>query len=158
MPMGLSMGLTMLIGSRLTSRVPVRTIALGGLACAAAGALLFAQLSPGTGNLVLSAAQVLSGIGLGAMLLPIMTAAYVGLRRDAIPRATSGIRITQQLGGSFGGAALYIIVQRELTEHPHTTAGLATAFGGTFWWVVALIAITLLPVLFLPGRNGSRPE
>jgi EmrB/QacA subfamily drug resistance transporter len=153
MPMGIAMGLAMIIGSRLASRVPARTIALAGLALAAGGALLFAQLSPGTSNLVLSAAQVLSGLGLGAMLVPIMTAAYQGLRREAIPRATSGLRITQQLGGSFGSAALYIVVQRQLTEHPHTAAGLASAFGGTFWWVVAFSAVALLPVLFLPGRG-----
>jgi EmrB/QacA subfamily drug resistance transporter len=155
MPMGIAMGLALIFGSRLAGRVPARSIALGGLACAAGGALLFAQLSPGTSNLVLCAAQVLSGIGLGAMLIPIMTAAYQGLRRDAIPRATSSIRIMQQLGGSFGSAALYIIVQRQLTDHAHTAAGLASAFGGTFWWVVVFIAITLVPVLFLPGRERA---
>jgi EmrB/QacA subfamily drug resistance transporter len=155
MPMGIAMGLAMIIGSRLTSRVPARSIALGGLACAAGGALLFARLSPGTSDLVLSAAQALSGIGLGALLVPIMTAAYLGLRRDAIPRASSSIRITQQLGGSFGSAALYIIVQRQLAGHPHTAAGLASAFGGTFWWVVAFIAVTVLPALLLPGRSQT---
>jgi EmrB/QacA subfamily drug resistance transporter len=154
-PMGIAMGLAMIAGSRLSSRVAPRSIALGGLAFAAAGALLFAQLTPGTSNLVLSAAQVLSGIGLGAMLIPIMTAAYLGLRREAIPRASSSIRIMQQLGGSFGSAALYIIVQRQLTEHPHTAAGLATAFGGTFWWVVAFVAVTVVPALFLPGKVRS---
>jgi EmrB/QacA subfamily drug resistance transporter len=152
MPMGIAMGLSMIFGSRLSARVAPRTIALAGLACAAAGALLFTQLTPGTSNLVLAAAQVLSGIGLGAMLIPIMTAAYTGLRREAIPRASSSIRIMQQLGGSFGSAALYIIVQRQLTEHAHTTAGLATAFGGTFWWVLAFIGVTLVPAMFLPGR------
>jgi EmrB/QacA subfamily drug resistance transporter len=156
MPLGIAMGLSMIIGSRLTSRVPARSIALAGLAATAAGAILFARLSPGTGNLVLSAAQVLSGIGLGAMLIPIMTAAYVGLRRDAIPRASSSIRIMQQLGGSFGSAVLYIVVQRQLAGHPHTAAGLATAFGGTFWWVVAFVAVTVLPALFLPGRARTR--
>ena len=154
-PMGIAMGLALIFGSRLADRFPARSIALAGLACAAAGALLFTQLTPATSNLVLAAAQVLSGIGLGAMLIPIMTAAYQGLRHDAIPRATSSIRIMQQLGGSFGSAALYIIVQRQLTEHAHTAAGLASAFGGTFWWVTGFIAVTLLPVLFLPGRARS---
>jgi EmrB/QacA subfamily drug resistance transporter len=157
-PMGLAMGLTMIASSKLAGRFAPRTIALAGLACAAGGAVLFTQITPGTGNLVLSAAQVLSGIGLGAMLIPIMTAAYQGLRREDMPRASSGIRIMQQLGGSFGSAALYIIVQRQLTEHPHTAAGLASAFGGTFWWVVAFVAITLVPALILPGRAQSGSE
>ena len=157
-PMGIAMGLTMIGGSRLAGRFSPRTIALGGLAGAAAGAVLFAQISAGTSNVVLSAAQVLAGVGLGAMLIPIMTAAYQGLRREDIPRASSSIRIMQQLGGSFGSAALYIIVQRQLAEHPHTAAGLASAFGGTFWWVVAFIAITVLPAMFLPGRTQPQPK
>jgi EmrB/QacA subfamily drug resistance transporter len=157
-PMGIAMGLTMIGGSRLAGRFSPRTIALGGLACAAAGAVLFAQISAGTSNVVLSVAQVLSGVGLGAMLIPIMTAAYQGLRREDIPRASSSIRIMQQLGGSFGSAALYIIVQRQLAEHPHTAAGLASAFGGTFWWVVAFIAVTVVPAMFLPGRTQSQPK
>jgi EmrB/QacA subfamily drug resistance transporter len=156
MPMGIAMALTLTAAGRLTSRLAPRTIALAGLACAAAGTTLFTQITATTGAGVLSAAQVLTGVGLGALLLPIMTAAYQGVRREAIPRATSGIRIMQQLGGSFGGAALYIIVQRQLTEHPHTAAGLTAAFGGTFWWVLAFIAVMLAPVLFLPGRRPGK--
>jgi EmrB/QacA subfamily drug resistance transporter len=152
MPMGIAMALALIGGGRLTSRVAPRVIALAGLTCAAGGAALFTQVTPATSAVVLSGAQVLSGVGLGALLLPIMTAAYQGLRHDTIPRATSSIRIMQQLGGSFGSAALYIVVQRQLTEHPHTAAGLTAAFGGTFGWVLTFVTITLLPVLFLPGR------
>ena len=60
------------------------------------------------------------------------------LPRDAAcrcSRASTSIRIMQQLGGSFGSAALFIIVQHQLTLHPHTAAGLAAAFSTTFWWV-----------------------
>jgi len=55
----------------------------------------------------------------------------------------------QQLGGSFGGAALFIIVQHELITHAHNAAGLAAAF----WWVLAFAGAMLIPVLFLPGRG-----
>ncbi len=154
-PMGVGLGLALMAGGRLASRFAPRTLALVGLLCAAAGTLVYTQLSPTTSNILLSAAQVLSGLGTGAMIVPIMTAAYQGLRPDDIPRASSSIRIMQQLGGSFGSASLLIIVQRQLAAHPHTAAGLAAAFGSTFWWVAAFMAVMLIPVLFLPGR-GSR--
>jgi hypothetical protein len=59
----------------------------------------------------------------------------------------------QQLGGSFGSAALFIIVARQLTTHAHTSAGLAAAFSATFWWVLAFTGAMLIPILFLPGAR-----
>lgn len=65
----------------------------------------------------------------------------------------AGVRIMQQLGASFGSAALFIIVQHQLSAHPHTTAGTTAAFGATFWWVQAFAALTLIPALFLPSHG-----
>jgi hypothetical protein len=82
---------------------------------------------------------------------------------SGIPQASTSLRIMQQLGGSFGSAALFIIVQRQITNraqaaHGHPgAAGLAEAFGATFWWMLAFTAVLLLPVLFLPGRTKPAP-
>jgi EmrB/QacA subfamily drug resistance transporter len=154
-PMGVGMGLALTVGGRLSNRISPRAMALAGLICATAGTLVYTQLTPSTSDILLGAAQVLSGIGMGATMVPIMTAAYRGLRRAEVPRASSSIRIMQQLGASFGGASLLIIVQSQLTAHPHTAAGLAAAFGATFWWIAAFAAVMLIPVLFLPGRERA---
>ena len=68
-----------------------------------------------------------------------------------MPRASTSIRIMQQLGASFGSAALFIVIAHQLTAHAHTAAGLAAAFSATFWWVLAFTGVMLIPVLFLPG-------
>jgi hypothetical protein len=148
------MGLSLLVAGRLADSLPPRVIALAGLVFAAAGTFVYTQLAAGTSELLLGAAQVCSGIGTGAVLVPIMSAGFRGLEPAAVPRASSSIRIMQQLGGSFGSAALFIIVQHELTSHVHTAAGLAAAFGATFWWVLAFAGAMLIPVLFLPGGRG----
>ena len=101
---------------------------------------------------MISAALVVSGLGLGAALVPAMTGAYHGLATEAIPRATSSIRIFQQLGGSFGIAILAVVLQQQTTDHANTTDGLAAAYAHTFWWVLAFIALALLPALLLPSR------
>jgi hypothetical protein len=36
-------------------------------------------------------------------------------------------------------------------------AGLATAFGHTFWWAVDFTALALVPALFLPARRPVGP-
>jgi hypothetical protein len=83
-----------------------------------------------------------------------MSAAMGGLKPAAIPRASTSIRIMQQLGGSFGSAVILIVVQGQFARHAHTPAGLAAAFGATYWWVLAFACVMLIPTLFLPGRAG----
>jgi EmrB/QacA subfamily drug resistance transporter len=153
-PLGAGMGLSLAIAGRLADKIAPRTIALAGLAFTVLGTYAYTQLSPSTSGLLLGAAQVCSGIGIGAALVPIMSAAFRGLELASVPRASSSIRIMQQLGGSFGSAALFIIVGHQLSSHPHTAAGLAAAFSVTFWWVLAFAGLMLIPVLFLPSRSS----
>ncbi len=154
-PLGAGMGLSLLIAGRLSDKLAPRTIAMAGLAFTVVGTCVYTQLSAGTSDLLLGAAQVCSGIGTGAALVPIMSAAFRGLQPVAVPRASTSIRIMQQLGGSFGSAALFIIVQHQLTSQPHTASGLAAAFSTTLWWVLAFTGAMLIPVLFLPGATRA---
>jgi EmrB/QacA subfamily drug resistance transporter len=156
-PLGAGMGVSLLIAGRLSDRIAPRTIALAGLVFTVLGTYVYTQLSAGTSELLLGAAQVCSGLGTGAALVPIMSAAFRGLEHASVPRASTSIRIMQQLGGSFGSAALFIIVQHQLTSHAHTAAGLAAAFSATFWWVLAFAGVMLIPVLFLPGARKGEP-
>ena len=76
---------------------------------------------------------------------------------EAIPRATSTVRIFQQVGGSFGTALLAVILQHQAANLARTgPASLTTAFGHTFWWAVGFTALALIPALFLP-RGRPKP-
>src|ERR687896_676585 len=93
----------------------------------------------------------------GALFVPATTAAYRGLRNEAIPRATSAVRIFQQVGGSFGTAVLAVILQHQAASHAGTgSAGLATAFGHTFWWAVGFTALALVSAMLLPGTRQDQ--
>lgn len=118
------------------------------------GTYAYTQPSARTSDLLLGAAQVGSGIGIGATLVPVMSAAFRGLEPASVPRASTSIRIMQELGGSFGSAALFTIVQHQITAHPHTAAGLAAAFSTTFWWVLTFAAAMLAAVH--PRWSGVR--
>ena len=103
-------------------------------------------------------AGLVAGAGLGATMVAATAASYRDVPRPDIPRATSAIRIFQQLGGSLGAAVLSIVLQGQLTDHLRlaTAAGApaatSAAFAATFVWAVAITAVAVLPALLLPRR------
>jgi MFS family permease len=147
-PQGLGMMLALAIAGRLTDRVAPRPIVLVGMVLATVGTIPYAQVGPGTSDLALGAALILRGAGLGAVLVPAMTAAYRDVRPEAIPRATSAARILQQIGASFGTAVLAVVLQHQVASHG--ADGLAIAFGHTFWWSIGLTALAFIPALLEP--------
>jgi MFS family permease len=144
-PFGIGMGLSLQIAGRLADKLPPRGIALAGLALGVLGTLVYTQLDAGTSYWLLGAAQVLSGAGVGGLLVPVMAAAMRGVARESIPRASVSIRMFQQLGGSLGSAILFVVLQQAIAS-----SGVGPAFGMAFWWVLGFAALTLVPVLLLP--------
>ncbi|MFJ4653726.1 MDR family MFS transporter [Nocardia sp. NPDC088792] len=162
-PMGIGMAISFVLIGKVSSRVSPRTIALVGIICAAVGSAFFTRLGSDPSAYLLAAAQVVSGFGLGGTLMPIMTAALGAIDRAAIPRASTAIRIVQQLGFSVGSAVMFIVLQHEIgnaTAHPgHAIPHeLATAYGQTFWWVLGFAVLAIVPTLFLPGRAATAAE
>ncbi len=153
-PQGLGMMIALPIVGTLVDRVSPRPIVLVGMALATVGTIPYAQVGAGTSELALGASLVIRGAGLGAVFVPAMTVAYRGLRREAIPRATSAVRIFQQVGASFGTAVLAVILQHQSTTHAAGgSSGLATAFGNTFWWTVGFTALAFVPALLMPTSS-----
>jgi EmrB/QacA subfamily drug resistance transporter len=158
-PGGIGMAAGLVTAGRLTDRIGPRPIVLTGLLLSGLSALAYTQVGPHTSTLLLSVVQMVNGAGIGAALVTSMASPYQGLRSIQIPRATSTIRILQQLGGSFGVAILAVVLQRQLLDEAHDTVNAAAAFGHTFWWAVGFIVLAAIPTLFLPSRaRAQRPN
>jgi EmrB/QacA subfamily drug resistance transporter len=156
-PQGVGSLLPRTILGKLTDRLGPRPVSLAGIALAAVGTVPFALAGPHTSVVLLGAALVVRGAGLGAATIAPMAGAFQGLPKADLPHASSAIRITQQVGGSFGAAVLVVILTRQAAGHAVAgTAGLATAFGHTFWWCVGFTALAVIPALLMPGRP-ARP-
>jgi EmrB/QacA subfamily drug resistance transporter len=150
-PQGLGTMAAMVIAGRLSVRFPPRPVALFGMALLTLATLPFAAW-PHASEALLSLALVVRGAGLGLALVPVMTASYIGLPDAAIPRATTGVRIFQQVGGALGTAILAVLLQ----HHLGGGSDAADAFGATFWWSVGLTAVAFVPAATLPGRAAVR--
>jgi len=131
-----------------------RVIALAGFAIVAAATVPFALAGPHTSEWLLAVWMVIRGFGLGAVVLPVIVAAYIGLDKQQIPHSSVLTRTAQQIGGSFGTAVLAVILQAAIAAHPATRAD---AYHLAFWWSAGFSAIAVLLSLWLPGAQRA-PE
>ena len=175
-PQGLGAALTMPIAGMLTDKIGGGRVAVAGIALAVLTTVPLALVQGSTSLFLVEGVLFLRGISLGLSMMPSMAAAYASMERAAIPRATSALNVIQRVGGSIGTAVLAVVLSHQIVDHiPGAGAGggleavgsippaaraqladpLAQAFGGAFWWAVALTAVAIVPaiVLALVGRR-----
>jgi EmrB/QacA subfamily drug resistance transporter len=156
-PQGVGMLLTRSTAGKLTDRIGARPIVLVGVALTAAGTIAYTQVGVHTNEILLALSLVVRGAGLGAVTIPIMATAYLGLTPNQVPHASTVTRISQQIGGAFGTAILAMILTTQL--HAHRASGLpgqASAFGTAFWWSLGFTAIAIVPALALPRQRREQ--
>jgi EmrB/QacA subfamily drug resistance transporter len=150
-PQGVGAALSMSVTGKIVDRGRGRAVLLTGLPVMVAGFLVFTQATDSTSYVLTSAALFIIGIGTGCMMAPVMAAAYQSIDRAAIPRATSTLNITQRIGGAIGTALYAVILEHHLTSAQTPS----DAFDATFWWPLALTAVAVIPVLFLPAPKAK---
>ncbi len=150
-PQGIGMLLTRSLAGKLTDQIGSRPVVLAGTLLTLLGTWPLTQLGADTSYYYLSAALIVRGAGLGAVFLPVMASAYIGLSSQQIPHASSTTRIMQQIGGAFGASVIAIILQNEYNSlMSHEPAAVAVAFDHAFIWSIAFSALALIPVAALP--------
>jgi EmrB/QacA subfamily drug resistance transporter len=150
-PQGIGSILPRTIVGKLTDRLGARPVSLAGIVLAAVGTVPFALAGPRTSDVLLVAALLVRGAGLGAATIALMAGAFQGLSRAQLPHASSATRIVQQVGGAFGAAVLVVILSGQARQGTGLT-GLTVAFDHTFWWCVGFCALAVLPALLMAGR------
>jgi EmrB/QacA subfamily drug resistance transporter len=147
-PQGLGGGLGMFLSGRATERFGAgRTSLIGGLILAVA-TIPFISIGATTPFAVLGGAMLVRGIGIGLSIMPAMTAAFSVLAPDQVNDASPQLTVLQRVGGSLGTAIIAVVLQGQVQD-AHTQAALATGFAHTYWWVMAVTLIALVPTLLL---------
>src|SRR3954453_15663499 len=157
-PQGIGAAVAMFISGRVTMRLGGGLTSLIGGAITVVATLPFVLIDANTSYLAISAAMVVRGLGIGMSMMPSMTAAYAVLRPDQVNDATPQMNVLQRVGGSIGTAVLAVVLQSGISHLSQPTpAGIAGAFAGTYWWVLGISLVALLPTILLTVvERGSR--
>ncbi|HWE10509.1 MAG TPA: DHA2 family efflux MFS transporter permease subunit [Solirubrobacteraceae bacterium] len=159
-PQGIGGGIGMVLSGRLTGRLGAgRTSLLGGLILVV-GTIPFVMVTASTSFVLIGAAMVVRGIGVGLAIMPAMTAAFSVLSKDQINDASPQLTVLQRVGGSLGTAIIAVVLQGQ-TAHARTATAAASGFSHTYWWVMGVTLIALLPTLLLARiehRTRARGE
>jgi EmrB/QacA subfamily drug resistance transporter len=176
-PQGIGAMLTMPVAGRLVDRIGARKIVLPGMVLILAGLAVFTRVGADTPYWQLLAALFVTGMGMGATMMPIMSAALQTLTQKTVARASTAVNIVQQTAGAIGSAVMSIILAALLAgkfgvptsqgqlaataalanPQTHETAAVfaADSFASTFTWALVLIAVCLVPAAFLPNRKPA---
>jgi len=152
-PQGIGALASRTLSGRLTDTFGGRWVAVGGFALLAAATVPFALSTEQTSTWLLMATLLVRGFGLGAVIIPLMTGAFVGLEHDEVPHASIMTRVAQQVGGSFGTAVLAVILVSAAAGATSLPA-LAGAFDTAFWWATGFTVAAAVLSLLLPPRRA----
>lgn len=150
-PQGVGALLSRTIAGRLTDSLGARTVAIVGFIVMGLATVPFAVSDASTNAVWLMAALVVRGFGMGTLMIPMMSVAFVGLERDQVPHASIITRLAQQLGGAFGTAILAVILEATKSGAADLV-GLAAGFDTAFWWAVGFTVVAVGVCTVLPGR------
>jgi EmrB/QacA subfamily drug resistance transporter len=157
-PQALGAAAAMPLAGRITDRTGPGVVVPVGVALGLLGTAVYTQAGADTSYVRLAAALFVIGLGLGATIVPLMAAAFHGLPREQIAKASSAFNTIQRVGASIGTTVLAVTLQHAIAgQHlggdplrGHGGGEVAAAFASSYWVAFALSAVALIPALLLP--------
>ncbi|NHC23493.1 DHA2 family efflux MFS transporter permease subunit [Nocardioides sp. IC4_145] len=163
-PQGVGAMLVMPVAGVLSDRIGPGKIVLAGVAVITVGMGMFATLDATTSYTFLMGALFVMGLGMGATMMPIMSAALQTLRGHTVARGSTLLNIVQQVAASIGTAIFSVLLTNGVkndvrpSQDPAQVLGdLAGVFSGTFWIAAIMVAVVLVPAFFLPRKPPAEP-
>src|SRR5580692_7551989 len=142
----------------LTQRFGIRKLSAGGAFLALAGTLPLVWLAGhGLSVAVLACALFLRGVGLSAVGIPSISAAYASVKRRDLPMATTSLNIVQRLGGPTMTTLCATFLGWRLSAAPGPAVA-SEAFAEAFGLLCVLHLLLLLATLRLPWLVADAAE
>jgi MFS family permease len=153
-PQGFGAMITMPIAGVLADKIGPGKVVLTGLVLDTVGMAFFGFVGSQDSYAFLLTGLVIMGLGMGATMMPIMSAALARLTDASIARGSTLMNITQQVASSIGTALFSVLLTSALHSHPNDLGG---SYGRVFLVATVLVAVCLVPALFLPRTKTEAP-
>jgi len=168
-PQALGAMVSMPIGTRMTDKTGPGRVVLIGLTLIGIGMLSLTQLQSDTPLWFIECTLFVQGLGMGATMMPSVSAALSPLQRHEIARVTSGVNAMQRVGGSIGITVLTVVLSHQMTKigaTAHATETMTTsmlpalgrAFGHTFAWALGITVLALGVASLLPRKKSPKTQ
>ncbi|HTW16266.1 MAG TPA: DHA2 family efflux MFS transporter permease subunit [Nocardioides sp.] len=157
-PQGIGAMLTMPVAGVLSDKIGPGKIVLAGVATITVGLGLYATLDDTTSYWFLGLALFIQGLGMGATMMPIMSAALQTLREHTIARGSTLMNIIQQVAASIGTAIFSVLLTNGIKNDVGPTdpvGDLADVFGNVFTVATVMVLLVLIPAFFLPRKKAE---
>ncbi len=125
-PQGVGAMITMPIAGILADKIGPGKIVLVGITVITVGMAMFTQIGADTSYLYMLTALFVMGMGMGATMMPIMTAALATLTTQNVARGSTLLNITQQVAASIGTALFSVILTNQIKGSDTAGAYLAS--------------------------------
>jgi DHA2 family multidrug resistance protein len=129
LPRGLGSFLIMPIVGVLTAKVDVRKLLIAGLAAAAFSLWLLSRINLNAGYWDLFWPQILQGMSMGFVWVPLTTASHDPIPREKMNNASSIYNLMRNVGGSIGIAGVTTIVARTTQRNINILGANVTPYG-----------------------------
>ena len=150
-PLGLGMMCTYPWMGQLTKRFGIRGTSAGGATIAFLGTLPFIYLSSHHLDVaILVGTLFIRGVGLSAVGVPSISAAYASVPKEQLPMATTSLNIVQRLGGPTLTTLCATFLGWQLAVH--SPANVNGAFTISFALLCSLHAVLIFAAMRLPLR------
>ena len=157
-PQGLGAMITMPIAGFLADRIAISKIVVPGVITICIGMAELTQVGAHTSYWLILGALFVMGLGMGATMMPMFTAALQTLSGPTIARGSTLMNIMQQIASSCGAALMTVLLTNQLKGATSAQA-MADGFGFTFTVAVILVAVVLIPAALLPhGKVKPKDE
>jgi EmrB/QacA subfamily drug resistance transporter len=156
-PQGIGAMITMPIAGFLADRIAISKVVVPGVTTICIGMAVLTQVGAHTSYVLLMGALFVMGLGMGATMMPMFTAALQTLSGPTIARGSTLMNIMQQIASSCGAAIMTVLLTNQTKNVlPSDLGGLADGFGFTFSVAVILVAVVLVPAALLP-KGKAKP-
>jgi EmrB/QacA subfamily drug resistance transporter len=156
-PQGIGAMITMPIAGFLADRIAISKIVVPGVTTICIGMAVLTQVGAHTSYALLLGALFVMGLGMGATMMPMFTAALQTLSGPTIARGSTLMNIMQQIASSCGAALMTVLLTNQL-KGARSLQDMAGGFGFTFSVAVILVAVVLIPAALLPHGKASAKQ